>query len=58
MAIAEITPADSKRAAEYYRDVCIPAWVDKWNTLLDEIDERYAWMYKERDRIEARKAEK
>ena len=50
----EETPEDSKRAATYYREVCIPAWNDKWETLNDEIDERFDWLEGERTRIEDR----
>ena len=50
----EVTPEDSKAAAGYYRDVCIPAWKDKWDALVDEIDARYDWMDDEAERIAAR----
>lgn len=57
IAQAEKTPEDSKRASTYYREVCIPAWNDKWEALNDEIDERYDWLESERERIEKREDE-
>ena len=50
----EDTPEDSKQAATYYRDICIPAWNDKWDVINGEIDERYIWLENERERIENR----
>lgn len=50
----EETPEDSKAAASYYREVCLPAWNEKWETLIGEINERVDWLKSERNRIESR----
>jgi len=53
MAQREVTPEDSKKAAEYYRIVCIPAWVMKWDAVTDEVDAHFQWLDDEADRIKA-----
>lgn len=46
----ENNPEDSKKAADYYREVCMPLFLDKWENLAEEIDIKWDWMYEERDR--------
>lgn len=50
----ENSAEDSKRAADHYRLVCIPHFLDRWHILTEDVRGKWTWMRGERARRAAR----